>query len=485
MMPSDITSYAASEDLYQRATAGWDAHSFGPLIAMHAVEEPNQVDSCTFEDPAMPAVTYSSPLHNLDERRWQQSVFTGKILSKVDGGAWKDRLCSRKRNTFLEERAARKAHKTAFRSLKHAQCSGQYVRGISASNDPYSLVSRLLHEKSPAYNSSKEESASSQYAKEIRPGNDPSLLISRLLHEEIPGRNSLNENSASTQYAREICASNYDPSLLLSRLLHEESPACSFKDDSASTQYARELCGINDPSLPLSRLLHEESPWCNSFKEDSASNLYAEEICPSNDPSLLLSDRLQEGSPGCNSSKEDSASIQHAKDICPSNDPSLLLSSLLINAETSGCSSSEKGSKSELYSHFENLSLNKCSRTQLGSSSTQCESSVSERWNEKFTKVAKESTMQCSETISSCADQSQQSSGVELRNVDCAPTYLLPAGEREELVVIEDYITSRDWSLNTEIGVQVEETIHDEFSGNRAVLKSKATDELLDDWLIL
>ncbi|KAJ7513874.1 hypothetical protein O6H91_23G017700 [Diphasiastrum complanatum] len=277
---------------------------------------------------------------------------------------------------------------------------------------------------------------------------------------------------------------------------------------------------------------------------------------------------------------KDSASSHYKKEIRSSNGPSLLLSRL-SNADTPGCSSSEKGSKSELYSNSKKLSVNNCSRTQLGSSSTQvasscyscldqyivfdkqqkrnnddvngsvntypfcfrsppavfnrtdlienlngmidkvqCKSSVSERWNEKFTKVTKESTMECSEAISSCVP-SQQASGIHLRNVDCAHTYLLP-GAGEELVVIEDSfvivdqdsnprernvkncyqrsdqnedfenevgkfheITSCDWSLNTDVGVVVKETIHDEFSGNRALMKSKATDELLDDWLIL
>ncbi|KAJ7297916.1 hypothetical protein O6H91_Y028700 [Diphasiastrum complanatum] len=151
----------------------------------------------------------------------------------------------------------------------------------------------------------------------------------------------------------------------------------SSKKDSASNQYAKEICGSNDPSLLLSRLLHEKIPGrkedstdCNSSKEDSASSQYAKDICPSNDPSLLLSGLLQEETYGCNSSKEDSASNQYKKETRSSNDPSLLLSRLL-NAETPDCSSSEKGSKSELYSHFRNLSVNNCSRTQLGSSSTQ------------------------------------------------------------------------------------------------------------------
>ncbi|KAJ7514033.1 hypothetical protein O6H91_23G023400 [Diphasiastrum complanatum] len=491
MMSSDNTSYVASEDHYMRVTAAWDACWYGPFIAKHAVEEQNQVGSCRLEHLPM-AVTYSSPLFKLDECRWQQSVFPGKTLSEVDQGASKDSL--------LLSRLLHMDESPGCNDSKRNSGSGQYMREISASNDPYSLVSCSLHEKSPADNSSKEESSSSQYAiKEIRPSNDPSLLLSRLLHEEIPrGNSTFKENSISTQYGREICATN-DPSLLLSRLLHEESPACnSFKEDSASTQYARELCATNNPSLLLSGLLHEKSPSCNSSKEDSASNLYAKELCASNDPSLLLSDLLQEGSPGCNSSQEDSPSSLYPEEICASNDPFLLLSRLLLK-EIPGCNSSKEDSASSRHAK---------------------ELSVSERWNEKFTKVTKESTMKCSEAISSCADLSQQASGVELRNVDFAPTYLLP-GEGEELVVIEDFfvvvgkdsnsrgrnvkiccqrsenedfenevekfheITSRDWSLNTESGVEVEETIHDEFSGNRAVMKSKAKGELLDDWLIL
>ncbi|KAJ7543821.1 hypothetical protein O6H91_09G053600 [Diphasiastrum complanatum] len=176
-----------------------------------------------------------------------------------------------------------------------------------------------------------------------------------------------------------------DPSLLLSR---EKIPGR--KEDSTSSQYAREICASNDFAVYLSCLLHEESPGYNSSKEDSASTQYAIDICPSNGPYLLLSGLLQEEIYGCNSSKEDSASNQYKKETRLSSDPSLLLSRLL-NAETPDCSSSEKWSKSELYSHFRNLSVNNCSRTQLiGSSSTQCESSVSEQWNEKFAKGTKE-----------------------------------------------------------------------------------------------